>query len=69
MAYRTITIDLAQVRFIDAGVIGIFARLARLRREVGAIQLRIVNANEFIFELFRICRLDALLSTGEQSRG
>lgn len=68
-AYRTITIDLAQTRFIDAGTIGLFARLASLRRELGAIELRIVNVNRFIFKLFSICRLDTLFCIEEQPHG
>jgi anti-anti-sigma factor len=67
VAYRTITIDLAQTRFIDAGIIGVFARFAYLRREIGAVQLRIINVNKFIFRLFSICRLDTLFCIEEQA--
>jgi anti-anti-sigma factor len=66
VAYRTITIDLAQTRFIDAGTIGVFARFADLRRELGAVQLRIVNVNRFMSRLFSICGLDTLFSIEEQ---
>ena len=66
VAYRTMTIDLAHTRFIDAGTIGVFARFARLRCELGAVQLRIINVNRFIFRLFSICRLDTLFCIEEQ---
>lgn len=66
VAYPAITIDLAQTRFIDAGIIGVFARFAGLRRELGASQLRIVNANKFICKLFSICRLGTLFCIEEQ---
>jgi anti-anti-sigma factor len=65
VAYPAITIDLAQTRFIDVGIIGVFARFAGLRRELGAAQLRIVNVNKFIFKLFSICRLDTLFCIEE----
>lgn len=66
VAYRTITIDLAQTRFIDAGIIGVFARFADLRRELDAAQLRIVNVDRFIFKLFSICRLNSLFCVEER---
>jgi len=66
LAYRTITIDLAEARFIDAGIIGVFARFAGLRRELEAAQLRIVNVNRFIFKLLSICRLDTIFFIEEQ---
>lgn len=66
VAYRTITIDLAQTRFIDAGIIGVFAGFAGLRRELGAAPFRIINVNKFIFRLFSICRLDSLFCIEEQ---
>lgn len=66
VAYPTITIDLAETRFIDAGIMGVFARFAGLRRELGAAQLRIVNVNKLIFRLFSICRLDTLFCIEEQ---
>lgn len=69
VAYRTITIDLAETRFIDASIIGVFARFAELRREIEAAQMRIANVNRFIFKLFSICRLNALFCIEEQSRG
>ena len=68
-AYRTITVDLAQTRFIDASILGVFARFADLRRELEAAQLRIVNVNRFIFKLFSICRLDTLFCIEEQPHG
>jgi anti-anti-sigma factor len=66
MTYRTITIDLAQTRFIDAGIIGIFARFAELRRELDGEQLRIVNVNGFFLKVFLICRLDAFFCIEER---
>ncbi len=66
VAYRAITIDLAQTRFIDGGIIGVFARFAALRRELGAAQLRIVNSNTFIFKLLSICAVDTLFCIEEQ---
>ncbi len=66
VAYPAITIDLAQTRFIDGGIIGVFARFATLRRELGGAQLRIVNCNTFMFKLFSICRLDTLFCIEEQ---
>lgn len=66
LANRTVTIDLAETRFIDAGIIGVFARFAGLRRELEAAQLRIVNVNKFIFKLFSICRLETIFCIEEQ---
>ncbi len=68
VACPAITIDLGQTRFIDAGIIGVFARFAVLRRDLGAAPLRIVNVNRFICKLFSICRLDGLFCIREQPR-
>jgi anti-anti-sigma factor len=69
MAYRTITIDLAKTRFIDASIIGAFVRFACLRRDLEAAQLRMVNVNGFVLKLLSICGLSTLFCIAEQPHG
>lgn len=57
----TFTIDLLQTRSIDAGILGAFARLARVRRELSAAPVRVRNAGDQVRRLFEICELDRLL--------
>lgn len=70
MTYRTVTLDFAQMRFIDAGVLGVLARFAGLRRKQGAAQLRLVNLDAQFRRIFSICRLDAAFRIqGPSARG
>lgn len=57
----TLTIDLSKTLSIDAGILGAFVRLARVRRELSAAPVRIRNASSHIRKLFSICELDRLL--------
>ncbi len=58
IAFRTVTLDFAQTKFIDAGILGVLARFAGLRRDVGAARLQLINVNRHFRRLLSICRLD-----------
>lgn len=58
--YRTIAIDLAKTRFIDASILGVPVRLADRSRKHNAGQIRIVNANGHLRKLSSICEFESV---------
>jgi anti-anti-sigma factor len=58
IASRTLTVDLAHTKFIDASTLGVFAHVARLRWEIDATRLRIINVSTHLRRIFSICQLD-----------
>lgn len=55
----SVTIDLREVSFIDAGVLGVLAGFAATRLRRHAPPLRILNANTRLKRLFLVCRLQS----------
>ncbi len=55
---RSIAIDLARTTYIDASIIGVFANVARKRRDDGFGKLQITNVSVQLCRLFSICELD-----------
>ena len=52
-----VTLDFARTRLIDASILGLLAGIARRRLQLGAAQVRIVNAGAGVHRLFDICKM------------
>jgi anti-anti-sigma factor len=58
MASQTLTLDLTDAAFIDAGTLGVLFHVERCRREIDATRLRIVNVRPHIRRILSLCHLD-----------
>lgn len=67
-ARRNLTVDLAQTTYIDASILGVFARIAKRRRDLRVPQLRVVNTPEHIRALFSMCEFEEMLDFCEGRR-
>jgi len=55
---QRLTVDLANATFIDASTVGIFAHIARRRREIDATRFRMINVGSHFRRIFSLCALN-----------
>ncbi len=67
LTFRLVTVDLSQTTDIDASVLGVLARFARLRKEGHVAPLQISHANAHCLELLSICKLRSVFYIEEDS--